>query len=103
MTEDEVIGWHHRLSGHDSMDMSRLQELVMDREAWYAAVHGVAKSRTEQLNCSLLASSFHRIFQERILELIAMLSSRGSSPPKIELGSLMSPALASGFLTPSAT
>ena len=45
MTEDEMIGWHHQLDGLD-MSLNKRQELVMDREAWRAAVHGVAKSWT---------------------------------------------------------
>ena len=43
-TEDEMAGWHHWLNGRKS---SELQELVMDREAWHAAIHGVAKSQTQ--------------------------------------------------------
>ena len=43
-TEDEMAGWHHWLDGRES-------ELVMDRKAWHAAIHGVAESdTTEQLN-----------------------------------------------------
>ena len=43
MTEDEMAGWHYRLN---DMSLSELRELVMDREAWRAAVHRVTKSRT---------------------------------------------------------
>ena len=42
MTEDEMVGWHHRLDGHEFEQTPG----VGDREAWHAVIHGVAKSWT---------------------------------------------------------
>ena len=36
-----MVEWYHQLDGHE---LKQLQELVMDREVWYAAVHGIAKN-----------------------------------------------------------
>ena len=38
-----MVGWHHQFSGHE---LGKIREMVRDREAWCAAVHGVVKSRT---------------------------------------------------------
>ena len=43
MTEDGMVGWHHRLNGHE---FEQTPEIVKDREAQRAAVRGVAKSWT---------------------------------------------------------
>ena len=40
MTEDEIVGWHHELD----MNLSKLQEIVEDREVWCSAVHAVTES-----------------------------------------------------------
>ena len=45
-TEDEMAGWHHSMD----ISLSELLELVMDRDAWHAAIHGVTKSQTRLSN-----------------------------------------------------
>ena len=43
MTENEIVGWHHQLNGHEFEQALGVGD---DREIWCARVHGVAKSQT---------------------------------------------------------
>ena len=44
--QSEMVGWHHGIIGSLDVSLSKLWEIVKDREAWHAPVHGVAKSQT---------------------------------------------------------
>ena len=79
------------------------QEMLRDREAWHAAIHGVVKSRTQlgdcttsakslqlrptpydPIDCDLLGSSVLGILQARILEWVAISFSKGSFQPRVQ-------------------
>ena len=54
-TEDEKVGWHHWLNEHEFEQAPG--KMVKDREAWHAAVHGVAKSQTRQQKAAAAAAA----------------------------------------------
>ena len=91
----------------DSMDMSlsKLRELVMDREAWRVAVHGVTRGQTRLSDWTDLRlahqAPLHEISQTSILEWAASSYSRGSSwlIDQISLATLAPPVSAYEFLT----
>ena len=55
-----MVGWHHQLDGHE---FEQALEVVIVKEAWRAAVHGVAKSRTRLSNFTF-TFHFHALEKE---------------------------------------
>ena len=82
----------------DAMDMGLggLWDLVMDREAWHAVVHGVVKSQTRLSDWTELDYTVHGILQARIPEQVALPFSRGSFQSKNRTGVS---CIAGGFFT----
>ena len=88
------ITWLDSISDSMEMSLRKLQEMVKDRGAWHAAVHGVAKSQTQLRGWTTAAnsiwlcdpsprgSSVHGILQAGILQCVAISFCKGSSQPR---------------------
>ena len=65
--ENEMVGWHHQLDGHEFEQAPGAGE---GQEAWSAAVHGVTKSRTGQNNLTELMQYSHSCYFLNIVMLL---------------------------------
>ena len=69
MTEDEMVGWHHQLNGHE---FEQTLEMVKDREGWCAAVHGVTKSWTRLSDWTTILFMFYfDFFSHKVFGILA--------------------------------
>ena len=86
MTKDEMAGWHHRLDGHEfeqALGVGDGQGSLACCSPWYHKESDTSEQLNwTELGCSPPSSPVYGIFQARILEWVAMPSSRGSSWPR---------------------
>ena len=89
MTEGEMDGWHHWLNGNE---LSKLWEIVKDREAWHAAAHRVVKSQIQLSNWTTTTPTWFHSYWLR-------LSPRGRVPRFLQASSLGKEGLPSTFVS----